>query len=368
MSSIAFIIHGLCMGGAEKFTISLLNHMHQNGRNVFLIILSDDLTLRNELHPDIPILKVLRKSKYDFSITKKITSILSQYEVNKVFCINTFSYFFIKVALINNNTIQVFLSLHSTSSSNLKNYLQNFLYFRFINRHDRIVFLCENQKRQMTRNYLIPKSIHYVINNGIDTQYYLPSSNTKFIKNEARGIFKLKDDESIILKVARIAPEKGHLDAIEALYILHDKYNEPAHLFLVGDGSIQYKNKIKKSINHKGLQSFVHFEGNRQDVRWYYQIADIFTLTSTNTETFSIAALEAMAYGLPCSITEIGGANEMIKPGVNGILTTPRDPLSIADSWYTLLSSKPKKDMIREHVLNHFNKESMLSKYDSILI
>ncbi len=368
MSNIAFIIHGLCMGGAEKFTISLLNHFHQNGQGVFLILLSDDRTLVKEVHPSIPIFTILRKTKYDFTISKKISYILNENHIQKVFCINVFSFFLTKLALFKKTNFQIFLSLHSTTPTSFKNYILNLIYFRFINKSDCIIFLCENQKRQLNKRYFIKNTNQYIINNGIDTSYFSPSRNTEQIKIAARDRYNLNDEEFLILNVARIAPEKGHLDAIDALYILHDKYKEPAHLLLVGDGGSLYKYKIRQSIAKRGLENYVHFEGNQKDVRWYYQIADIFTLTSSNTETFSIAALEAMAYGLPCSITEIGGANEMIISGINGLLTTPHDPLSIAESWYTLLSSKPKKDLIRAHVLNHFNKESMLAKYDAILL
>ncbi|MFM1972614.1 MAG: hypothetical protein RL185_1296 [Bacteroidota bacterium] len=368
MPTIAFIIHGLCMGGAEKFTIALLNHLHKNGQQVFLLSLSEDLTLAQDLHPDIPIITVLRNSKYDLSVAKKIANILTQNQVDKVFCVNSYSYFLTKLALLKSKKIEVFLSLHSTAASSIKNYLQNLLYFRMTNLSDRFVFLCENQKHQLKRNYFIPDNQHYVINNGIDTNYFCPSVNASQVKQNSRENYNLKEDESVILNVARIAPEKGHLDAIEALYLLHDKYKEKAHLFFVGDGPPLYKLKIKKLIAHRGLEDFVHFEGNQQDVRKYYHLADIFTLTSSHTETFSIAALEAMAFGLPCSMTEIGGANEMIVPGLNGLLTTPHDPLSIAESWYDLLSSKPKNELIRAHVLDRFKQESMFAQYDAILL
>ena len=367
MPTIAFVIHGLCMGGAEKFTITLLNHLHQNGHPVFLISLSEDRTLENELHPDIPIFTLLRNSKYDFSIKNKISYVLKQNHTDKVFCVNSYAYFLTKLALLRNNHIEVFLSLHSTASTGLKNYFQNLIYFRMMDPTDHIIFLCQNQKDYLSKHYFISNSNKHIINNGVDTNYFSPNKASDQIRNAARARYNLSDDESVILKVARIAPEKGHLDAIEALYILHDKYNEHAHLVLVGDGPSLYKYKIRKSIAERGLENYIHFEGNQHDVRRYYQLADLFTLTSHSTETFSIAALEAMAYGLSCSITDVGGASEMIVPGINGLLTTPHDPLSMAESWYTLLSVKLKPDLIRALVVDHFDKDKMLKQYDAIL-
>jgi len=364
---IAFVVHGLNLGGAEKFMISLINHFLKNDCEVVLYLLSNEMHLLHEIDERVKVDVILRKYRFDFTASFRLKQKLLNDNIDKIVCINTYSFFFVKLGLLFNKNFQVYLSVHSTIPTSLKNYVQNFLYFKLLQKNDTVIYLCENQKQYLKKNYFLNHHNDYVINNGVDTLYFNPVKFQPIDRYLYRMSFNLKHNEKVILKVARLSPEKGHHDAIEALYLLHDKYKEKAHLFFVGDGKPEYVNELKNYVIDRGLQDFVHFEGNKIDVRKYYLIADLFTLTSYNTETFSLAALEAMAFGLPCSLTEIGGASEMHLSGLTGILTRPHDPLNIADSWYNLLTRQPKKEKIRQFVLDKFEVSQMLAYYQKIL-
>jgi glycosyltransferase involved in cell wall biosynthesis len=95
-------------------------------------------------------------------------------------------------------------------------------------------------------------------------------------------------------------------------------------------------------------------------------LADVYTLTS-DTETFSLSALEAMSFGLPCSLTDIGGASEMIEINKTGVLSTPGDPVSIAASWNTLLTLEFNREYIRQRVLDNFTSVDMVRHYEALL-
>jgi glycosyltransferase involved in cell wall biosynthesis len=69
----------------------------------------------------------------------------------------------------------------------------------------------------------------------------------------------------------------------------------------------------------------VAITGYRQDVRPFIEACDVMVLCSHAVETFSIAALEAMALGKPLVLTRIGGAEEQVIPGTNGYLYEPGD-------------------------------------------
>lgn len=360
---IGFIIHGLNIGGAEKFMISLINYFQNNNYQIVLFLLSDTKLLLHEINQDVKIHIVSRKFKYDIFTAFRIKKLILDESLQKIVCINVYSFFFAKLGFLWNDRVQFILSVHTTVPKTIKQYIQHFIFCTLIESNDIIIYLCKNQKEYFKKNYYIKSSNEFIINNGINTDYFSPVHFKPIDRYIYRSVYGIKHNEKIILKVARISPEKGHEDAIESLTVLHDKYKEYAHLFFIGDGDEKYVNSLKKLVKKRKLDSYVHFEGKNYDVRKFYIMSDVFTLTSISTETFSLAALEAMAFGLPCSLTEIGGASEMHVHNLTGILTRPSDPFDIATSWYLLLNKSPQKESIRKYVTDHFNISSMLYRY-----
>jgi glycosyltransferase involved in cell wall biosynthesis len=83
-------------------------------------------------------------------------------------------------------------------------------------------------------------------------------------------------------------------------------------------------------------------------------------------ETFSVAALEGMACGLPAVLTDIGGASEMIDPNINGLLTETSDE-AIAAAWNNAFSNEYSKEKIHIHIETNFDAEIMISKYAKMM-
>ena len=98
--SIAFVIHGLPMGGAEKFMISIVNHLSAIKYKPIVILLSNDDTLANEISTGVPVIKVLKTSRYDLSISLRIKQQIQSYSAQKIFCVNPYSYFLTKMAFL----------------------------------------------------------------------------------------------------------------------------------------------------------------------------------------------------------------------------------------------------------------------------
>ena len=78
---------------------------------------------------------------------------------------------------------------------------------------------------------------------------------------------------------------------------------------------------IRIFTNSLNMEDYVKFTGIQRDVRPFYWSADLFTLCS-DSETFSIAAMEAMACGLPAVLTDVGGLRDAAS-GYDGIVWTP---------------------------------------------
>ena len=363
--NIAFIIHGLSLGGAEKFLVSLVNYLKKCNHNPIIILLSSDMTLSNEIDKNIKIYKALKKYRFDFSVSSKIKNIINENNCNHVFCINSYSFFLTKLSFLYNNSINFYLSPHTTIPFSIYNYLQTLIYYRLIGKSDTIIYLCENQKKYIKKIYLLNKSNEYIIYNGIDVEYFNPELVDKINIETLKKELNINNKEKIIVQIARISKEKRHNDSIMALAYLHKTKSIFAHLLIVGPGNDRDIKGLKETAEKLKITKYVHFIGNQIDVRKYYIIADLFTLTSTS-ETFSLAALEAMAYGIPCALTNVGGAKEMVIENITGRTMRKKNIQSISNSWEYLLKNIKNKIVIRNYVMNNFTSDIMLKKYDII--
>lgn len=360
---IVFVIHGLPVGGAEKFLITLLNQLPQDAFESHLILLSKDETLKHELNTNVFVHKVIKGSRFDFSISKRIKRLIDVISPEIVMCVNTYSFFLTKLEYSSNAPYRFILSPHTTIPFSTYNYLQSLVYYRKVSPKDLVLYLCNAQKRYINKTYKLAMHNKKVIYNGIDSSYYSPETISKTEVTSLLQSLNIPSHEKIIVQVARVQKEKRHEDAIEALAILNkNRISEKIHLLIVGGGDIDKISMLQNKVHQLGLQDHVHFLGSRQDVRLYYKAASLFTLTS-ESETFSLAALEAMAFGLPAVLTNVGGAAEMVTNYQNGFLVPPRDPEKIADGWKKALSHPFDSSAIRKQVVDHFSIDQMVRNY-----
>lgn len=361
---VAFLIHGLVVGGAEKFFISLVNHFYRSGHNPLVILLSDENALFGEMDTGVESVIIKRKYKYDLKVGSKIKAVLDEHKVDTVFAVGIFSFFLLKLYFLSDKTKKFFLSLHSTIPGTTKEHLSNYVYFRFISRRDHVLFICQAQKEYLKKKYFFKPQQATVIYNGIDTSYFTVCDQHG---KSNRTKFNLSEEDKVIVKIARMFQEKGHRYGVDALSVLHSKHNCKAHLFFVGSGDNDYLREMQEYAKKSPVANYIHFVAHQKDVRPYYCMADLFTLTSYTTETFSLAALEAMSSGRPCSLTNIGGAEEMINEKT-GTLSKSKDPGSIADSWYTILRKQYDPLSLHDYVESNFSLPAMISQYENAVL
>ncbi|HYX70436.1 MAG TPA: glycosyltransferase [Terriglobales bacterium] len=134
----------------------------------------------------------------------------------------------------------------------------------------------------------------------------------------------------LVITVARLEAMKDHATLLRAVAQLPSD----VHLALVGDGSL--RNSLAELALRLGIATRVHFLGRRPDVPELLKMADVFALSSRQ-ESFGIAALEAMAAGVPVVASRISGLTELI--GESGLLFPPGDVAALAGNLGKLLDS-----------------------------
>ncbi len=146
------------------------------------------------------------------------------------------------------------------------------------------------------------------------------------------------DNEKMILYVGRLVYEKGIQHLISAMPKILNGYND-AKLVIAGKGGML--DDLRAQANAMGIGHKVCFAGylNSKQVQKIYKCADIAVFPSTY-EPFGIVALEAMLAGVPTVVSDVGGLNEIVEHGVDGMKSYAGNPNSIADSVLNLLFDK----------------------------
>lgn len=194
---------------------------------------------------------------------------------------------------------------------------------------NKLVAVSEGVKRHLMKQG-VPADRIVVIYNGLETSRITVGS-----REEARSKLGILDSDIAFGITARITKAKGIAEAIEATAKVI-KTHPKVRLVLFGDG---HETEFFRSmtISH-GIASRVLFAGYQTDIFSVLPALDAFMLPS-HKEAMGIAILEAMACGLPCIGTEVGGIPEVILDGETGLLVPDKDSEALAKSMVTLIEN-----------------------------
>jgi glycosyltransferase involved in cell wall biosynthesis len=182
----------------------------------------------------------------------------------------------------------------------------------------------------------VPEDKVVLIYNGVDTDRFTPERKGLY-GAAVRKELDIPDGAFVVGNVANFNPIKDHRTLLEAAAGIRDgaAENEKPYLLLAGSGPEE--RAIREKADELGLLPRVRFAGSVADVERYYAAMDVFALTSL-AEGFSNAILEAMASGLPCVVTDVGGNAEAVDDGVNGYVAVPGDAGAVRDKLSVLLN------------------------------
>lgn len=223
-----------------------------------------------------------------------------------------------------------------------------------------IVTAVSNSLVSQTMELLNPDKEIETVYNFIDDRIYLRIGET-----DLREKLGISNEEKVIIHVSNFRPVKRVPDVIRAFARIASAM--PAKLLLVGDGP-DIRN-VLKLVDDLGLKENVLFLGKQDNVEELFSISDLMLLLSEK-ESFGLAALEAMACGVPCIGTEIGGIPEVIIDGENGYICPLGDIEAISTKAIYLLSNEPLHRQFSYQasigVKERFNAGKIVGQYESL--
>jgi 1,2-diacylglycerol 3-alpha-glucosyltransferase len=185
-------------------------------------------------------------------------------------------------------------------------------------------------------------------------------------RKEVRQMFGVPDDAFLLLYVGRVAREKNLTLLLRAFKIVQQKHNN-ARLMIVGSGP--YEEECLGQAQELGIDKFIIFTGtvDRNVVSQIYSTADLFTFPSL-TETQGLVVCEAIATGLPCVAVKSGGTPEVVKDGVDGILTK-NDTVDFAESIIRLIEDPSLRDQLSQGAImgaSRFSVDKMAENFEKV--
>ena len=185
-------------------------------------------------------------------------------------------------------------------------------------------------KNEIQRLFGLPFDKINVIPNGINLSNFTGIERDYDFRRQYA-----MDNEKIILYVGRLVYEKGVQHLIAAMPKILSNYND-AKLIIAGRGGMM--DELRAEASNLGLNDKIYFTGylNSKQVQKMCKCADVAVFPSTY-EPFGIVALEAMLAGVPTVVSDVGGLDEIVTHGVDGMKSYAGNANSIADSVTALL-------------------------------
>lgn len=225
-----------------------------------------------------------------------------------------------------------------------------------INESDAVTAVSESLRKSTFEHFKVNREIEVVPN------FIVPNMEAMRVNEEMRSKYASKN-EVILCHISNFRKVKRVEDVIQVFAKVNAKNN--SKLILVGDGPERYNcEKLARELN---LTDRIIFLGKLRDTVHVLQIADVFLLPS-ETESFGLAALEAMAESVPVISSNTGGISEVNQHGYSGFLSDVGDIDDMVKNTLFLLEPETLKQF-KINALErskHFSLVNILPKYEAI--
>ena len=212
--------------------------------------------------------------------------------------------------------------------------------------------------KEATVNVIGAKNDIGVIYNFVNCEKYKPSENSTL-----RNHFALPN-ERILIHVSNFRPVKRPTDVVGIFALVQQKI--PSVLLMVGDGP--ERSNAEWAARNSGIDQKVHFLGKQENIEELIGISDLLLLPS-ETESFGLVALEAMACEVPVVASKVGGLPEVVTDGEDGYLVEPGDIRQMAARAISILAdNSTRKEMgqrARAKAQDQFCSTKIIAMYEN---
>jgi glycosyltransferase involved in cell wall biosynthesis len=364
-AAVLFLLSSLVIGGSETKFVKLAGSLASRGARVVLAYLNPPEDLLAQIDPRVTVVGLQRRGKFSLDALRRLVATIRRYEVQAVVAVNLYAALYVALARLwlGWRSFRFLASVNTTSFVTSKAARRMRLYRHVLRRADVIVFGAQIQRRLWCELYGLGdrKMTTTVLYNGVDTERFAPRA-------VRTGVPQLgMTTRYVVGTVGALRVEKAQTHLIRATAELRSRGIDVGAL-IVGEGA--ERNRIETEIRRYDLQNHIALTGAASDVRPLLALMDVFVLPSIGVETFSNAALEAMAMGIPVVSSEVGGMEELLSSG-GGVTYPPGDVARLLDLLADLLSDGERRremgEAARRAAVQRFGRETMVNGFIALL-
>ena len=226
-----------------------------------------------------------------------------------------------------------------------------------INHSDVVTSVSQDLKDETYRLFDIKREIFVVPN-------FIEVSQDKLAGNPCKRSMMAPDNQKIITHISNFREVKRIPDVVKIFNEIQKTI--PSRLMMVGDGP--EKAVAEKLVEQLGISDKVVFFGNSHEINEILCFSDLFLLPS-QTESFGLAALEAMAVGVPVISTNAGGLPEVNRDGFSGYMGNVGDVQGMAEKAISILIDENKLAQFKQNALKvaqEFDIQKIIPLYEQI--
>lgn len=322
------IVTNLSSGGAERFVVDLSNELCQSNE-ITLLVLKDDTKssygfYKHELSDKINYINLRFGDGKSLSYLWKVYKTIKNINADIVHMHSVTQYCALAVFLLHHK-FKFFQTVHNDITK-IGNILHYKLAFRVFGKLGWIKFITISHTNHIDMGKYYPKCVNTLIYNGRKPQH--TTEKLPAVKEEINRLKKTANT-TVLIHVARFSAQKNQQILVQAFNKLTSNKADSI-LLIIGNNFNSEEGKLLQAESCKEI----YFLGTRTNIADYMACSDIFVLSSLY-EGMPISLIEAIQSGLAILSTPVCGVIDVVKSGVNGVISSDYGE----DSFYTAMKN-----------------------------
>jgi glycosyltransferase involved in cell wall biosynthesis len=365
-TKVLFLISSLAQGGAERHLIDLVRRLQSRDFQADICVLKNRVHFEGEVPAGQPRYVLNANTWVSPLAFRRLVSVIQEARPDIVHAYLNDGNLWARLAtaFVRGTRPRVITSVHLDDMPAVYRCLER----RLASRSDRIVAHSRSIERLLVDRLGVHRARVQTITNGIATERFHVANVEE--RRRARAHYELDDNAFVALMPARIAPQKNQDLVVAALARLKAAHALPANVRLLFAGRSAYPRfdrRLRASIGAADLGAHVRFLGAVRDVQQLYAAADA-VLMPSRTEASPIAAMEAMACGIPVLLSAAANTDAVLLDGRHGweISNTTADSIAAVLPRIFALAPKTRSEMgaaARAHILAGFGFDRVASDF-----